>query len=39
MADWESVMWILLELTLLYYKHAMNMNLAMGFIVSVGGKN
>ena len=39
MADWESAVWVLLELNLLYYETAMNMNWAMGFIVSVGGNN
>lgn len=39
MADWESAVWVLLELNLLYYETAMSMNWAMRFIVSVLSNN
>jgi hypothetical protein len=39
MADWESAVWVLLEVNLFYYETAMNMNWAMGFIASVLSNN
>jgi hypothetical protein len=39
MADWESAVWGLLELSLFYYETAIHMIWAMGFIVSVLSKN